>query len=128
MPHGTLFWESAVVRRLLLVEKGEGKRRFFRRKKQDVSDPGILLWNDVPLSIQSLHQQDYSTSLTQDSEHSQSPSKVDSVTSEEDEQLKNAATIGTSLMVVNSHRALMILYVFSVYFMIAICMLWVVER
>ena len=31
--------------------------------------------------------------------------------SEEDQRLKNAATIGTALMVVNSHRALMLLYV-----------------
>lgn len=47
--------------------------------------------------------------MTQDSEHSQSVSKAESVTSEEDQQLKNAATIGTALMVVNSHRALFIL-------------------
>jgi hypothetical protein len=105
------FWIPAVVRRILLVEKGDGKRRFFRRKKQDVS----LLAYEVLYSLyvicllQFLSPQNYNSSMTQDSEHSQSVSKAESVASEEDEQLKNAATIGTSLMVVNSHRALLIL-------------------
>jgi hypothetical protein len=31
--------------------------------------------------------------------------------SEEDQQLENAASIGTSLMLVNSHRALFMMYV-----------------
>ena len=39
---------------------------------------------------------------------------VDKASSEEDQRLKNAATIGTSLMVVNSHRALFIIAVILV--------------
>jgi hypothetical protein len=50
--------------------------------------------------------------MTQDSEQSHSLSKSEPVTSEEDQQLQNAATIGTALMLVNSHRALFILYVY----------------
>ena len=45
-------------------------------------------------------------SIGHDDDHSEG---VIQESSEEDQRLKNAATIGTALMVVNSHRALFIL-------------------
>jgi hypothetical protein len=54
---------------------------------------------------------DLNTDATRASEHSQSVATSNTKTSDEDLQLENAASIGTSLMLVNSHRALFIMYV-----------------
>jgi hypothetical protein len=39
------------------------------------------------------------------------PSNKDDQQLRDDQQLKNAATIGTALMLINSHRALLLVYV-----------------
>jgi hypothetical protein len=39
------------------------------------------------------------------------PSNKDDQQLRDDQQLKNAATIGTALMLINSHRALFLMYV-----------------
>ena len=59
-----------------------------------------------------MYRKDLNTVTTSESGHTQSggtPNKK--YTSDEDQQLENAASIGTSLMLVNSHRALFIMYV-----------------
>jgi hypothetical protein len=55
---------------------------------------------------------DLNTVVTNGSGHAQSVSTSNTKnSSDEDQQLENAASIGTSLMLVNSHRALFIMYV-----------------
>ena len=52
---------------------------------------------------------DWNTVATSDGEHAQSVGTSNTKTSDDDQQLENAASIGTSLMLVNSHRALFIM-------------------
>jgi hypothetical protein len=102
--------DIAIVRQLLFVEKVN-----FRRKKDDVSfvlflPIAIISFALIYAQIPNLtFSQDANT--FQDSEQSKSLGMTKSNASEEDVQLENAATIGTALMLVNSHRALFILYV-----------------
>lgn len=58
-------------------------------------------------------QEDLETSASED----EPSANNDDEGTEEDRELKKAATIGTALMVVNSHRALFILYVRIVLFL-----------
>jgi class 3 adenylate cyclase len=78
---------SKIIRRLLLVDKGDHfqGRRNSRDKKEEYVGKGLDTHGGMD-----------------------APTKT---ASEEDRRLKNAATIGTALMVINSHRFLMLLLV-----------------
>jgi hypothetical protein len=77
--------ESMFIRRLLLVEKRKKRPKWRRKQKAD---------DDATTTFE---------------EEEGDPDVLTKQPTDEDQQLKNAATIGTALMLVNSQRALVIL-------------------